>query len=465
MINKLIPLVLVVCLAILWGIVLLFSPIGGTALFFSVAVLSFIWILFFKRPLLVFCIYFLLIVNLDNFVLIDNPVRVTADIVFTSFLMVMLIFFFLVRKERIEYIPFHIFFLVTLVPCFVSISISLNPLISAKFFFRLASYLLISIGIFNTVTDKKDIRTILIFMALSAVIPCFISYLQYFGISTPGIVTYSGNMMEMEGITTQRIGSTLVHPVYFGLFLTIIIPIVVHLFQTVYKEKRLLFLCVILALVSSSILTLARSPWIALLISVFSYCILTKKIKILLFICCTVLILYYFPLIHARWADVASSPKESSFGWRIDMWRSVLNLFFSKKQWVIYGVGLGEFIDLSKMLGYRHSAHNDYIQSLVDTGIWGVLSYSLFLFYIPFALWKISRKLKDFELRNLVLWCLSLHVGLLFFRITNSIQPSQYVYYFTLLTLAFKVGWLKLTGATSVSTLTIAKETDKGMMK
>jgi len=465
MVNKLIPLVLVVCLAILWGTILLFSPFSGTGLFFSMALLSFIWILFFKRPLLFFCFYFLLIVNLDNFVLTDNPIRITADVVFTSILMVMLILFFLVRKERIEYAPLHIFYLITLVPCFVSIFVSLNPLVSAKFFFRLVSYLLISVGVFNTVTDKKDFRKILTFMALSAVIPCLFGYLQYFGISTLGIVTYSGGTMEMGDVTTQRIGSTLVHPVYFGLFLTIIIPIVVHLFQTVYKEKILLFLCVILALVSSSILTLARSPWIALLISVIAYCILTKKIKILLFICCTALILYFFPLIHARWADVAATHEVSSFDWRIDMWRSVLNLFFSKKQWVFFGVGLNEFGDLSKLVGYRHSAHNDYIQSLVDTGVWGLLSYGLFLSYIPFALWRISRRMKDFELRNFVLWALSLDVGLLFFRITNSIQPSQYVYYFTLLTLAFKIDKLTLTESTGVSTRTIIKETDKGIMK
>lgn len=444
--NKIILFVLVVLLAVLWGTVLLFSPIRGTAFLFSILLLSLIWIIFFRRPLLIFCSYFLIIVNLDNFVLMNNPVKVTVDIVVTSFLMVMIIYYFLVKKRNIEYASLHIFYLISLIPCFISLFVSLNVLLSVKFFFRLISYLLISLGLFNTVADKKDIRKVLTFMALSAVIPCLFGYLQHWGISFPGIVKYSGRIMEMEKVSTERIGSTLTHPVFFGLFLTVITPIVIHLFQTVYKRNTLLFICAIFVLLGSAVLSLARAPWVALLICLILYCIFMKKVKILIVICCTVLFLYFLPVVHRRWADVISSPQESSFGWRMELWKNALNLFSSRKQWVALGVGLDRFRDLSEMLGYwvKFNAHNDYIQRLIDTGVWGLVLYVLFLFYVPLALWKISKRLKDFELKNLVVWCLSLHISLLFFQMSNSIQPSQYVYYFSLITLAFKIGKLRV---------------------
>lgn len=453
--NKLILLVLTVLWAILWGSVLSFSPFGA-GLFFSVVSLGLIWILFFKRPLLILCLYFLIIVNLNNFVLTDNPVGVTVDIVLTSFLMVVIIFFFLVRKGKIEYAPLHIFYSIALIPCFISIFVSINPFLSVKLFFRFVSYLLISLGIFNTVKDRKDVRKILTFMALSAVIPCLFGYLQYFKISSLGIVKYSGSTTEMGGITTERVGSTLSHPVFFGLFLTTVTPITINLFQTVYKEKRLLFGFVIFALISSTILSLARAPWVALSICLMLYCIFMRRIKTLCLICCTILLLYWLPVVQARWAGLATSPQESSIAWRIDLWRSALDLFSSKWQWVVWGTGINTFADVSEMLGYTgYNAHNDYMARLVETGICGLLLHGLFLFYVLFALWKIWRKLKDPEFKNLVAWALSLHIAFLFFRMSNCVVPSVYVYYCALITLAFKVDRLGLIGSTGISNRTV----------
>jgi len=452
--NKIILFISVVLLAVLWGTVLLFSPIRGTAFLFSILLLSLIWIIFFRRPLLIFCSYFLIIVNLDNFVLMDNPVRVTVDIIVTSFLMVMIIYYFLVKKRNIEYASLHIFYLIFLIPCFISLFVSLNVLLSVKFFFRLISYLLISLGLFNIVTDKKDIRKVLTFMALSAVIPCLLAHLQNWGISVP-LVKYSGGYtMTMEEVTATRIGSTLSHPVFFGLFLAVITPIVIHLFQTVYRGKRLLFVCAIFVLLGLAVLSLARAPWIALLVCLISYCILMKKVKMLFVICCTLLFLYFLPVVHGRWADFISSPKETSFGWRIQLWRDALDLFSSNRQWVAFGVGVANFGDLSTMVGYKTRAapHNDYVAALVETGVWGLLLHGLFLSYVPFALWKITRKLRDFEFKNFVVWCLSLHIGLLLFRISNTIVPSVYVYYFSLITLAFKVSRFTVTKSTNTST-------------
>ena len=421
-------------------------------MFFFAVFLALIWIGFFKRPLLIFCLYYLIIVNLDNFALKDEPVRVTMDIILTSFLMIAVVFSFLMRKGKIEYAPLHIFYSISLIPCFISIFVSINVLLSVKLFFRLFSYLLISIGIFNTVSDKRDIRKILIFMVLSAAVPCLLGYLQYFKISSFGIVSYSGSAIEMGELTTERIGSTLSHPVFFGLFLAVITPVAIHLFQTVYNDRKLLFGIVMFVLVSSMILSLARAPWIALSICLMLYCILMKRIKILYLISCMLLLPYLIPVVHARWAGLATSPQESSFAWRVGLWKNALELFFSRWQWIFWGTGINTFSYVSDMLGYTHkNAHNDYLARMVDTGVWGLILYVLFLFYVIFALWKIWKGLNDPEFKNLVAWILSLHIASLFFRMSNSIIPSVNIYYYGLITLAFKVERLESITAPDIS--------------
>jgi O-antigen ligase len=123
--------------------------------------------------------------------------------------------------------------------------------------------------------------------------------------------------------------------------------------------------------------------WVLLIISVLILIFAKTKIskKIIYFSLFVLAFLLLFPFIKERWADIFQKGSYSSWDWRVDLWKNLIKNFEIENIFIGNGLGMFEY-----EIGVP--AHNDYIRTLYEAGILGLLSYIFLLFYILYTSFK-----------------------------------------------------------------------------
>ncbi len=122
----------------------------------------------------------------------------------------------------------------------------------------------------------------------------------------------------------------------------------------------------------------------------------------------------------------------NSFYWRLDQWSMLLEAW-RFEPWFGYGLGSPKFLT-----NLENSAHNDYIRSLVEGGIVGLVSFVSFLFSAALYLFnKYRPKLDHSSKSDLALVLLAVLASMMFGMLTENIwsHTALYFYWFTLVSL------------------------------
>lgn len=260
-------------------------------------------------------------------------------------------------------------FLLFLVTCIFSFLNSRYLLISFTNMARMFSVLIIVNYVF-VYFSKERIKNLLLILFLSSIIPL------YFGLSQ-----YLFNTGNQATPGYNRIFGTFVHPNVYAQYLIVIILALLYFLNT-YKIRRIfrlvlyLFFFLLLFEINQ---TYARGAWIALVMSFMLFSLLSYKItkKFLFFLLVGFVLFINFPNIQDRFMDIGHSGPDqimSSWDWRIMVWNQTENEI---RNHPIIGNGLGMYEK-----SFAFMAHNDYLRLTYETGVLGIGTYLLFLFYI-----------------------------------------------------------------------------------
>lgn len=199
--------------------------------------------------------------------------------------------------------------------------------------------------------------------------------------------------------------------IYSLLTLTFLLP-----FAFEQKKYHILILITIISLFATIMLLGSRTA-IVLTFSLFLVYLLffnkklsIKKIAFILgsiFVLSIIVYYYNFDLLSHKLSNITTEP------YRPKIWLAALDTFINAHHWFL-GIGSGQFmtIDLSpynipNFASHIGSAHNLFIELLVENGIAGLICYLLLLYFISL---KILRN-QNILLRNIGILCMIAHLG------------------------------------------------------
>ncbi len=241
-----------------------------------------------------------------------------------------------------------------------------------------------------------------------------------------GLLEYAGRTGLAFTGETMRLGDSGV-----GVYLSMIsIICVIFQFSQTKLSNWIVWTGLVLLFVTGLYFSFGRSGWIGfvfalLMISVIRYNRLIFIIPLLL-----ILVLLVVPGFSQRFADISFSTdsSDSTLSGRIEVWKAALELYPNRPVLGMgYGIGslvIGDYLNRPAGL-----IHNDYISTLVETGILGLI---LFLFW--HAQWLVALR-KDYLTseagfdRTMLLAILVMLTSSLVMRVTDNILIDSYDMY------------------------------------
>lgn len=342
-------------------------------------------------------------------------------------ILVLMIFKVLITKEIRRKILSHSISIVSICILVWSLITSLTstlPVVSLKSFITklwfFAGFYLLAAEIF-----RKPGRIRNYFLAyITGMIPVAIYYLI---------------RMWQAGMVNQKAAYTAVRPFFndhtsFGAALAFCIPLIIY-FISIKETSRILrgFLMVILLLFSAAfIFSYSRAAWLSLGISALVTSILILKISWKIVFPAALISVFILAMtwsglmirvnenrqessddIRSHLQSIANIRSDASNMERINRWNSAMRMFRERP---LFGWGpatyqfryapfqiASEKTIISTNYGEGGNAHSEYLGSLVDSGIPGLIFYSLLLIITVVKGIKIYRTHTDKQVRNLVL--------------------------------------------------------------
>ncbi|MCX6799597.1 MAG: O-antigen ligase family protein, partial [Candidatus Falkowbacteria bacterium] len=251
----------------------------------------------------------------------------------------------------------------------ISIFYTVSKSVTLEHLIRLSSTLVLFLATMLIIDSKDKFYKLLHVMIIGTIVPSLLGYWQS--------LTNTG-WLDPE-LRIFRINSTFLHPVTFGGYLALTIPILYSLITDRAKQK--LKLNYILASLNNILLifmTLTRGIWIGLgamfgLVGIF-------KNRLLLVVAFFAMIFAYTFIIpiQERIDDIISPRAGSSFENRLTIVRAMIPAIYDAP---ILGRGFGSFEQVQ--LDYNEEArnyssleaHNDYLRILVELGVIGFILY------------------------------------------------------------------------------------------
>jgi len=340
-----------------YGIYFLFAPALVVLLpLFGLRILS--------NPVQVFCVFLVVIVNLDFLRIQDS--RLTADILMSS----MLLYAVLVRVGLEGKVglrnPVAKAFLAYLAVTFLSVVLSVNVAASVKNWGRDFEYWIFFLFLSILAMTEGDRRAIVKAVMLSSIIPCVLGL--------AGMVFHIDALYGQQtpvggGETVHRINSTLSHPVTFSDYLALMGLLTLSMIMNGTWYRRAFLLPLFLLQISLLYLTYGRTGWAEFAVGVIALFWMMGKRKVVFVVLPTLAagLLALLPTFLGRLQNVFQSG-DNSLLWRFGLWAYALRKFPQKP---IFGSGPDTFIDyVAYSVGF--AAHHTWIGLLVETGILGV---------------------------------------------------------------------------------------------
>lgn len=332
-------------------------------------------------------------------------------------ILLFLILFFRIKKSKINLtsliIPVLIFLLFLLLSTYLS-SIDYRVSIDGiRSYLEMFLFFLIFI---NFIDDKKTISTILNIASVSLLIISFYGIYQFiFKVSIP----LAWIDKDLETTISTRAFSIFGSPNALAGYLILLIPI---FFIQIINEKKLLkklyYIFVVLVSLICLLFTLSRAAQLSIAFAFIIFTLLYKDKRYFLVIFLLLILSLSIPQIRTRFTNLISPiylEKAKTYG-RIYRWNLALSIFSLHP---ISGVGPGGFGGaVASKLGMFEGLYVDnyYLKTLVETGIFGFLSF----LYLLFSILKkgVSNIIKIFD-ENSKNLSLGIFLGIFAFLMNN----------------------------------------------
>lgn len=325
----------------------------------------------------------------------DIKIGIIAAIVSLPFLpdklallfMIYLVFIFLFNnifrqgytiKQSFVHVPIIVFILAII----ISTVTSLDPIGS----FRDLAIHLSALGLLfimvNSVNSKNELNVLVTAFVFTATLVALYGLYQYFvGVELdPAWVDEAINPD-----ITIRVFSVFGNPNILAEYLIMSIPVSVALFWNSKRLiKKLIFSLTTMVLACTLILTLSRGGWLGVVFGIFVFIFLVEKR--LLFLCIPVGLLSVFVLPQSiiNRIQTIGSLTDSSNAWRITTWQITTDII--RDHWIA-GVGFGympfkkTFETYIRTMPNFH-AHNTYLEIAAELGITGIILFIILIFVI-----------------------------------------------------------------------------------
>jgi putative inorganic carbon (hco3(-)) transporter len=282
-----------------------------------------------------------------------------------------------------------------------------QPSIELLTWMRLGAVLVALLLAAWTVRDARRLRLLVSATLVSAVLPIAVGLRQL----AQGELVVRAGFKAIEGPFT--------HPNYFAFYLVLVLTLALVAF---IETERLELKLGLLALLAAGLLclfeTYTRSAWIGFSGVVLLLGLLRYRLLFVAGAVALVLAAFAFPSsvhkVEQRFGDLSSqsaSRSDNSWQWRKGQWARMLPYGYHRP---LTGQGFGSYSRMTvaefgtqdphhpTIADPRHrstsqrgfAAHNDYVRSLVETGVPGLILWALFLTGIVAVGWR-ARRLPD----------------------------------------------------------------------
>jgi len=401
----------------------------------GVFLLPFISIVFILSPMLGFMILLSVrgLVNIFSEFYIIQGLSLLAAF---SLVNILFAFYILATTRNVKWFPgnlkwFYIYLLIAILsvlnsPDLFKSIVGLMKLLSLTALFLLG---------YNLPNDLKDAFRVIKAILISAV-PVII-YGIYQLITGQGEQEYRGGV-ELAWI---KLNSTFVLPNPFAFYLGVIILLaVLCIYYSEGKKGNALYIPVLAGALVCLLFTYIRTVWIAVFLA---FCMIgyhEKKARKLLVICAILLLPFSWKFVSYRLLDIVTTPEYgfNSVVFRFDMVKQLLvNAAFKH---FFFGFGLNSVTDVTA----KHTIytgfvpHNDYLRLLIETGIFGLTAFLVFMGKYFVYLLDLVHKRVNFR-ANVVF------LGLIIFYLSASLADSIFTYIsgsgyiFCLMGLSYKI--------------------------
>jgi len=262
---------------------------------------------------------------------------------------------------------------------------------SFKYLKKFTLHFFLYLAVFQCAINRRYLNGIVYFLLASATISSIDGLYQYFS----GIDWFSSRpIMAYAHLGIRRITGPLHQAGSFGIFLGFMIPLASSLFLSV--KKNIVKYCLgfsVLLMTCAIFLTFAPGAAGGLFISLSVLAILYKKPNLILILLLIIVTAWLFlPQTLTHWPDGSLF---SSIRGRAAMWNTSLDIF---KRHPFIGSGAGSFAanyNSFCLPGEPHCeggapyAHNQYVQMLTETGIFGFLLFFCSVLYLILKGWRL----------------------------------------------------------------------------
>jgi O-antigen ligase len=362
---------------------LLIIVITGLKIKFSIALLLLVVFTTFFISNIKYGIVFLLFIRSSTDLITANSIipnlNVDLSSLVTLYMTILIVMYILINKIHINNNNIITCFVVFISLCIVSSVIPNNYHSGIIYVIKYISILLVYfIVLYFSSNDNSYDEIILKGIIFSSLIPLLFGLYQ--------IVFRTGQKVNTLVETQQglnRAYGTFVHSNVFAFYLLIIIVAIV-LYLLNYQKNKFMFFLLALAIIELYF-TYTRGAWLGFIIMVLLGILLSDMslyYKLFILLILSVLSIPIYGIASMRFTKLFSNKlEESSLATRLYIWTEMYKLFGQRP---IFGYGMNSFPKLSKDLLYllvarenppEIQAHNDYLKLLIETGIFGLISY------------------------------------------------------------------------------------------
>ncbi|TBR18468.1 hypothetical protein EPO66_01425 [bacterium] len=266
--------------------------------------------------------------------------------------------------------------------------------------FKWFEYLLVFIIVQDFPIDKKRIRNILLVILFSAFLLSIDGIVQKF--TGFEFLRHKEIVEIIKGSGNFAITSSFNHYNDFGAYLIIMLSIVLALISSVdlrrvYKG----FLAILgLLLIVCLIFTLSRGAWLGFICAAMTLLIIANQKRstlIILFIFLSVMV--FLPQVRLRNLDTFLLHGDAD---RFIIWKGAIQMISENP---FLGKGVGTFMDhFAAYIPniYVQYAHNSYLQIWAETGVFSLISFLAFLFFILYSGIKSFREHRNYFLLGII---------------------------------------------------------------
>ena len=242
-------------------------------------------------------------------------------------------------------------------------------------------FVLFAIVIQNSVTDLRELDTMICAFVLSGVIVSAYGIYQYITGVTGAAAWLDSDMFSGIGV---RVFSTLDNPNMLAAYLLLVIPFSGACILVAKRPVlKLIFTGCFGVMLLCMVLTFARGGWLGLVVAVAVFLVMLDRRFIILGIAALILLYFTLPdVILDRFLSIGNV-KDSSTAYRLSIWLGTIAML---RDYWFTGIGPGTtaFNRVYPLYSYNTAAaqhaHNLYLQIMCDAGVSGIIVFLIILF-------------------------------------------------------------------------------------